>query len=277
MANKQSEQPEAEILDDEAAIRERVSKAKAANIDDSDGHVGDEYALAQAGQAGSGVIAPALDLSRTLTVKDFRLPRLKLLQGLSKECKREDNALPQGTWYLEGNREAIGKEVVIIPLFQFMHRAMMVIGQGPVCRSYDMVQGQGDPGIRCIEDNCQFKEWPKERGKGGPPCNEYYNYPSLVLIPDDDPQLGLITLGRTSTDAAKMLNSLWANSLGNEWYTAMYRLGRESQSNTKGTFFVATVTREGKTKGELLERAEQMVQTIDATAVRRAIEQDPNE
>jgi hypothetical protein len=37
------------------------------------------------------------------------------------------------------------------------------------------------------------------------------------------------------------------------------------------------VTREGKTKGELLERAEQMVQTIDATAVRRAIEQDPNE
>jgi hypothetical protein len=272
---KDTKNEETEVIDDEAAIRERVAKAKATQVDDAEGHIDDEYALAQANKSGSGTIAPALDLSRTLTVKDFKLPRLKLLQAMSKECKREDNALPHGTWYLEGNRDTLGKEAVVIPLFQYMNRSMMVPGQGPVCRSYDMIQGQGDPGILCAD--CSFKDWPKERGKGGPPCNEYYNYPVLVVIPDDDPQLGLMTLGRTSTDAAKMLNSFWANSVGNSWYTAMYRLGRELENKPKGSYYVATVTREGKTKGELLERAEQMVQTIDATAVRRAIEQDPTE
>lgn len=279
MAEKQkpqdTEATETTVVDDEEEIRKRIATAKAVDIDDEEGHVNDEYALANANKAGAGPLAPALDLSRTLTVKDFKLPRLKLLQGMSKECRRETDPLPQGQWFLEGNRDGLGNEVVIIPLFQFLHRSMMIPGQGPVCRSYDMIQGQGDPGILCAE--CTFKDWPKDRKQGGPPCNEYYNYPVLAMDDDDDPQLGLLTLGRTSADAAKLLNGFWASSLGNEWYTTTYRLGRESKSNQKGTFFVATVYREGKTKGELLDHAKQMVQTIDATAVRRAIEQDQSE
>lgn len=279
MAN--AKQPQSDLDEIEA----RVAAAKAARTDEDEGPLltasEEENEKFRMAKGRTSTLAPYQDQSRVLGIEDFYLPRLKLLQGLSKECKG-DNPKPQGHWYLEGNPDTFGPEVTIAPMFAQKSRAYLIPGRGLMCRSTDMVYGQGNPGIACAD--CVLKEWPDDDNKndphaqkrGGPPCSEVMNFPCIIVPkePGGEYQVGLLAFSRTGFKQGKLINTIHAGSMRDDYYENLIVVGRFSTSNAKGDYYVPTVTRGGLTDERTLEFARSMSPKIDSQAVSRTLEQE---
>lgn len=228
--------------------------------------------------APSNVLAlPTQDLSTTMTMEHIALPRIKLGQGQSKAVQNE--LVRSGQWYLSPDTLTLGTEFDVIFLNWKLHNAYFETGQGLLCRSYDLVQGVGNPGIEC--GKCALSQW-AEDGSGGnripPKCKLFHNYTAYVIRSEandeSDPLIGILSLGSTSTPAAKQINSAKAmrGGMTGPWYPYWYRIRSNKQEGRKGIFYVAQAQYGGKVEGELLERARDAAASLDVNIFTRSLE-----
>lgn len=278
--------PRADTPSDVDAIKERVAQAaqQTAVADEEEGPLipnstDEDHYMGQTSVSRStgGAIEPYRNRSRDLGMEHFKIPRLKLLQPLSQECKGEE-PMRHGTWYLEGDPAPLGPEIQVAPLFAFLSRTYLIPGQGQLCRSSDMVYGQGTPGIACAD--CALKDWPEKsaagEGRGGPPCSEVLNFPVVIIPTDgsDDYQLGLVGFMRTGWDAGKMINTIHLQSKREHYYDTQIKLGRFNKSGKKGDYWVPTVSRDGKTPAGVAEYAAEMAVKLDDATMDRSLSND---
>jgi hypothetical protein len=153
-----------------------------------------------------------------------------------------------------------------------------------------MLQGEGDPGILCEgtpeeratlpanKRGCPLRLWGDRNEQGRstpPPCGVNYNYPVLILDPDD-PENGptrraIISLRGSAASIAKAINTM-VTEQDMYWNEAIIELSTEEKSNNKGTFFVPTARFIGQSSGRAAERAKNFSQQVNAAAVRASVE-----
>ena len=244
--------------------------------------------VATEGRKKAGAIAlPQVDLTREVGTTDLIMPKLKICQAMSKVSRE---GIPQGNYYHSTLNEDLGKTIRIIPVDMRKNRSLFKQGTGILCRSFDMLQGEGNPGILCEGTpeeratlpekarGCPLRLWTKdeETGRNIPPqCSINYNYPVLILDPED-PEDGptkraIISFRGTGAAIAKAINTM-VTEQDLYWNEAVIKLSTEEKSNAKGTFFVPTATFVGNSKGMAAERAKRFASTINAANVRASVE-----
>jgi hypothetical protein len=212
--------------------------------------------------------------------QDIQMPRLKLLQALSQPVI--DQEAPAGNFWNSLTSEDYGVAVKVIPVLGFKNRVYLEPGKGLLCRSIDMVQGIGNPGIECAK--CQLKDWPADRGTGGPKCRESRNWVALIIGASGDtprkkgdgtppqikeldgPQFIVLQFLSMASAAAKKLNGLYLNAKitnpSAQWFDFAYLLNAGSMKNEKGTFFVPDIRPAGKTSDAEKEAAKSLLNFI---------------
>jgi len=207
---------------------------------------------------------------------DFIPPRVKVVQQMSDEAAQE-KAKP-GDFFNTLTGENYGKELRFIPILPFKQRVLLVRsekrplidfalssvgllpiadGDGLKCRSFDTIQGVGDPGVIC--ETCPLSQWD---GNVPPLCTETYNVAALNELGD------LIILGfqKSSAKVGKRLFSMTRLSAGAPW-TKTYVAKTHAEKNDKGNFFVPDVTIEGPTPTELLSVAGQWARQLGGMVI----------
>lgn len=233
------------------------------------------------------------DPTRTIEANDQIMAKLKLSQAMSKV--NTEDIVRQGNWYHSTLSENLGKAVRIIPVDMTKSRSYFVQGQGVMCRSFDMRQGEGDPGLPCegtdeeratvpeSQRGCPLRLWgdrdPETKKSSPPKCGINYNYPVLILD-SDDPENGpakraLLTLRSMGAKVAKAINSIVADA-DVRWHDVVLELGVEQMTNARGTFYVPTVKFIGYAKTqvspEIQERARRFAASVNSAAIRATIE-----
>lgn len=252
------------------------------------------------GKSNRSVALPvqAYDPARQLTERDIVMPKLKIAQGLSKVVQQRQVELNH--WYHTTRNEDLGTEVLFVPVDMRKSRSYWVVGQGVMCRSFDMLQGEGTPGILCEgeEDEyympekdrgCPLRLWTKDESTGKskkPACGINYNYAGLVLLdgtPEGRVSRALLTLRGTASKTAKDINSLVSdlsmNPLEPDWSQSIIRLKLESKTNAYGTFGVPMFEYVGPTAEypRLVEAAEAFRPTVNPNAYRATLETDQDD
>ena len=236
---------------------------------------------------GRSVALPQVDYTRQINQDDLIMPRLMLSQAMSKV--NTDDIVRQGNWYHTGANENLGKEVLIVPMDQRKSRSRMDKDTDQVvCRSLDMVQGVGDPGILCEgteeeryslpadQRGCEYRLWKRVDGRNIPPeCPIAYNFPVLI-VSDRDPEVAtfrraILTLRRTGSPAGQaIISAAYDQEL--PYHQLLFKLGVSSKTNARGqTFFAPSVELLGKAPKDFQERAERFLQNSGA-AVAMTIE-----
>lgn len=226
------------------------------------------------GTSGLRTPLPQYDPTRTLTQRDLVMARLKVSQAMSKV--NQDDIVRMGNWYHTISQENLGQTVIVVPIDMRMSRSYFVDGQGVLCRSFDMVQGEGTPGLQCdgteeerytakeSERGCPLRLWKRTEGKNiKPPCGISYNYPVLLLDPDDlaegPTRRAMLSLRGSASKTARMLNTLVTDGdrLGDlHWYEAVFELSLDTETNSRGQrYFVPTIRYLGRAEGSVAERA----------------------
>lgn len=255
--------------------------------------VGGVVASTSDGAPGRGIElpqAPGVDLTREVDQSDLIMPKLKICQAMSKVSR---SGIPQGNYYHSTLNEDLGTTIRIIPVDMRKSRSLFKTGVGVVCRSFDLLQGEGDPGILCEGTpeerrtlpakarGCPLRLWGERDPVTGksppPPCGLNYNYPVLILDPDD-PENGLtkraiISFRGTGSQIAKAINSM-VTEQDLFWNEAVIELSTEERTNWKGTFFVPTAKFTGIASGMTAEKAKRFSTTINPAMVRASVEAD---
>lgn len=212
-----------------------------------------------------------LDLgSGHLDASDLILPRIKVVQQMSAEANSDPKKADPGDFFNTLDGSSYGKSLRFIPLHPFKQRVFLAPktdekrakanaalveaglealgeGDGLLCRSLDMYQGIGDPGILCSE--CPLSKWD---GQVPPLCSETYNVAAITELGE----LIILSFAKSSAKTGKRVFSMirlkgvtsppWANT---------YEATTQRVTNEKGTFFVPDVVVAGPTPTELLNVA----------------------
>lgn len=146
----------------------------------------------------------ALTFGQThLDASNFIPPRVKIVQAMSAE--RVAGLATEGDFFNTLTSESYGPVIKFMPIQPFMNRVLLVRdekrqkveaaltartgvkgkvalseGDGLKCRSLDMIQGVGEPGIEC--GACPLSLWGE--GNVAPLCTEVYNVASLTELGD---------------------------------------------------------------------------------------------
>jgi hypothetical protein len=271
----------------------------AANSENGSGHRGGGEVAATTPSAGTSVALPMAqseDLTRKIESADIVIPKLRISQAMSKAntlaaTSGGSEGVPMGNWYQSSANKNLGKTVYFIPVDMRKSRAYFVQGQGLMCRSFDMLQGEGDPGVACegtLEEmhtlpesqrGCPLRLW---KDRVPPPCGKTYHSPGLLVSDVDGEstkaQPVLLQLRGSATPAALKINTLYVNDGGGSWPNMILELGIDSKSNTKGTFFVPTVeffdTTDAPEFARIRRRALSMADQMGAASLRSSIEDD---
>jgi hypothetical protein len=137
--------------------------------------------------------------AHTLDQSDLAMPRIMMAQAMSKAVQSDE--VEKGNWYLYPDNMQLGEKIDVVLLNMFKSLLYFEPGQGLLCRSFDLVQGVGTPGIEC--DKCPLQKWlPKEEGGGPPKCRLAYNYTAMVVGSDindeSSPLMGVLSLSSMS-------------------------------------------------------------------------------
>jgi len=185
-------------------------------------------------------------------MQDVQLPRVSVLQGLSKLVTEGSGKVGQLANSL--TKEIYGEELMFIPLFAFKSRVKFQLAKGAVCMSLNALKcsyntdGTHPIGADCL--GCVDNQWPAdgEAAKQGPPCSLVYNFP--VLNADNLKEFPVsISCMRTSTKAAKKLISM-ARITGEDFFARKYRMITKKSSSDKGEYFVSEFELVGKVTDE---------------------------
>jgi len=230
------------------------------------------------------------DPTRTLDSDDLVMPQLKICQAMSKVSR---SGIPQGHYYHSTLEEDLGATVLVVPVDMRKSRSVFKTGVGVTCRSYDLRQGEGDPGILCegtpeeirllpkTDRGCPLRLWGERDKATGrserPACGVNYNFPVLILD-RDDPENGptkraIISFRGTGAKAAKAINSM-VSEQDLLWHEAMIELSTEEATNFKGTFFVPTAKFMGIAKGMTATKAKRFADTFNPAAVKATEDSD---
>jgi hypothetical protein len=210
-------------------------------------------------------VGPDVDLTKEISAADLVMPKIRLSQAMSevfREHMRTKGAsgVAGGHWYHSTSKTDLGETLYFIPCDMRKSRALFVQGQGLMCRSFDLLQGEGDPGILCEgtyeerheypadERGCELRLWTKnEDGSNAPPkCGLTYNYTGIIVLDPEDPEKtktlsGLLQLRSASTSVAKQMNTIVMEQGEGIWRNVLLALGVEEKTNRRGTFWVPTV------------------------------------
>ena len=250
---------------------------------------------------GSAITLPQGDLSRQIGEADLVIPRLKISQGLSKvnmlfAQSRGKEGVQMGEWYHTTTGKSLGETIYFIPCDMRKSRSMFEAGRGLTCRSFDLLRGEGDPGILCEgtaeeihtvpydDRGCKFRLWSEKDGRRvPPPCGLTYNYPGFVILDPDHPDKtemlqAMLQLRSTATGAAKSINTLFSTFGGGEWHRLILEMNVESKSNTKGMFFVPQVdlfeSADEPQWARVYKRAGMFARSIGSADIRSSISPD---
>jgi hypothetical protein len=134
---------------------------------------------------------------------------------------------------------------------------------------------------------CPLRLWDrdKETGVNTPPsCGISYNYPVLILDPNDMQEgkatPAVLSLRSTASKVAKDINTIVTDGIMTEpvWHEVILRLSLEKRTNSKGTFYVPAVAYHDMTDGSVEKQAATMAASIRGSALlRRSIENDDTE
>jgi hypothetical protein len=207
------------------------------------------------------------DRSEDMEESDLVYPRLKLSQKMSKHV--DDGLAAPGDWFATIENENLGAVVELVPLSLKKNMAYLISGEGLICRSSDLIFGQGTPGdenrqrgVTCTQvegrEQCPLSLWPKDKSKGGPPCKLAYHYVVLARkYGTEDPFItAILTLTGTSSSAAKQLNAMKMQRRGKgNWFEDTYKLSSDRRTGNKGTYNVAKIERIGNTSQDVIDLA----------------------
>lgn len=251
--------------------------------------------------SGSSIALPMQqeDLTRKIDVGDLVIPKLRLTQAMSKtnmlyQTSKGSQGVQQGNWCYSTTSENLGETVYFIPVDMRKSRAMFVQGQGLMCRSFDLLNGEGDPGGPCEGSYEERLTVPADRrgcplrlwvDNAPPKCGVTYNYPGLIIreseIEDPSkakPLQAILQLRSASTGVAKAINTMVMNDGGGVWHNVIVELGVEVKSNARGTFYVPVADFYDTTDAEGFERiarrAASMARQMGNQNLRSSLEDD---
>jgi hypothetical protein len=188
----------------------------------------------------------------------------------------------------------LGQEILFVPVDWNKSRSYFVRGKGVMCRSFDLIKGEGDPGGLCEgtdeeialdpedERGCPLRLWTEnpDGGRVPPKCGEAQNYFGLILD-NADPINGpvkkvLLTFRSTATRTAKALNSIVADSESDDgeivWYNNILKLGVQSTSRNGNDYFTPTVEFWGENEGASLAKATNFAAQLSGMNLRTSLE-----
>jgi len=186
-----------------------------------------------------------------LSGQNLILPRVKIVQQMSQEFA--DKKADPGDFFNTLTGEDFGAALRFIPLFPFMQRVFIVRserkaavddrlvavglpvlpeGDGLMCRSLDMYQGIGDPGVMC--NDCPLSKW--EGRTGAPPCSETYNVAALT----ERGALIILSFARSSAKAGRKMFSMLRFEPGRPW-ARVWEAKTRLEKNDKGNFYVPDI------------------------------------
>lgn len=194
-------------------------------------------------------------------------PRVKIIQQMSAEATRDEEPAKLGDLYNTLTGENFGTKLEFIPLVPFQQRILLVRderreginlalgnsgfallseGTGLKCRSFDMYQGQGEPGLACNE--CPLRAW---EGNNPPLCTETYNVASMTMLGE----LIILSFQKSSAKVGKRVFSMIRMRPQAPW-TRVYEIRTSKVSNDKGTFAVPdVVVSQSQVPDELMSQA----------------------
>lgn len=221
---------------------------------------------------------------------DIVPPRVKIVQQMSAEAQGGKDARAEpGEFWNTLTQANYGTEVSFIPILVFKQRIFLVRrerrekadaqlgaagftelseGDGLKCRSFDMFQGIGEPGIEC--DQCPLSRWTD--GQTPPLCSETYNVAALTA---DTGELIILSFSKSSAKTGKRVFSMIRMSTAKPWSRVLHASTRQ-ETNDLGTFFVPDVRLAGDQSPapELLRQAEFWNRELGG---RQSIEVTPDE
>jgi hypothetical protein len=254
--------------------------------------------VAVSGVSGGALSLPQVDLARQIDAGDMILPKLRLTQAMSKtnllyQTTKGSQGVQQGNWCHSSSNENLGDTCFFIPVDMRKSRSLFVQGQ-VMCLSFDMLNGEGDPGGSCQGSMEEMLTMPAEnRGcplrlwndKTPPKCGMTYNFVGLILRESDiddvakaKPLTGVLQLRSASTSIAKQIITHTMQEANGVWHHMVFELGVEVKTNPRGTFYVPTVDRYDTTDApgyeRLLRQAISMARSLGNMNLRSTLEDD---
>lgn len=181
---------------------------------------------------------------------DIVYPRVKILQTQSDEVANKAGA--PGELFNTLTSENYGESLRFLPILAFKQRILLVRkerreaiddslkgaglpelgeGDGLKCRSFDMFQGRGEPGIAC--NDCPLSQW---RGNLPPLCTETYN----VAASTELGELVVLSFSKSSARTGKQAFTMMR--MGPQPpYSQVLELRTKPERNDQGNFHVAVV------------------------------------
>jgi hypothetical protein len=234
-----------------------------------------------------------VDRTRELTARDVTIPRLAVAQSMSKVV--QDGIVPLGHWYHNSRNRDLGTEVTVIPVDMQKTRSYFVGGAGVMCRSFDLEQGEGNPGVLCegtiheqntlpeAERGCALRLWGEKtqaNPSGAPLCGLSYNFTFIILEDPEDSDTrvlrGVTSFRKTQIPAAKKIITMKMEE-DLDWTDMVIRIKLGSTSNTRGTFQVPTAEWVGHaaTYPYAQERARKLARSMTPGVIRATLEATP--
>lgn len=213
-----------------------------------------------------------------LDATDFIPPRVKVVQAMSQEAV--DGKAKVGDFFNTLTGENYGAVLKFIPLTTFKNRVLIVRpekrddindaltaaglpasveGDGLQCRSLDMVQGTGTPGMECAV--CPLAEW---RGAKLPPlCSESYNITAMNELGD----LIILSFSKSAAKTGKKLISTMRMRREKPW-TNVFELSTHTEKNDRGTFAVPDFKQTPeRTDDALLRQAQAWLEVVTGRVI----------
>jgi len=191
---------------------------------------------------------------------DVKIPRLKVVQPMSKEANLESNAIVKGALYNTGTSDAYveqGQRLPIIALACGLHRATFEerkVYWRSERNSNGMIHDPASPGgarpdgvTECAA--CPDGQWTGDDKRTPPECGIQYVYPVLALTDDlqelRDPGPMMFILAKTSVPAAKQINSVakWSRL---PLYAFIFDVWTQRFENSDGIYWVVNASRREK-------------------------------
>ncbi|HEY6058723.1 MAG TPA: hypothetical protein VIV06_11860 [Candidatus Limnocylindrales bacterium] len=213
-----------------------------------------------------------------LDAGDLVMPRVKLLQAQSEEAA--DGRGKPGEFWNTLTSELYGATLRFMPILPFKQRIFLVRaerreaiddalvagglaelpdGTGLMCRSIDMIEGRGYPGIAC--DTCPLSKWD---GQKPPLCSETYNVAAMTELGD----LIILSFSKSSAKVGKSLFSMLRLSPRAAW-SRVFEISARAEKGQLGNYQVPIIrplTSEIPAP-ELLRQAETWARQLEGTVL----------
>jgi hypothetical protein len=185
---------------------------------------------------------------------DIKIPRIALAQALTPQLEESEpnyiEGLKKGDFFNTISGERFGSLVKIVPLLKFGTRILFEskdAGGGILCRSDDMKTGIGTPGGDCA--TCKFAQFGSAKnGEGkGTACNEFYNFPVLIVGADDHihpESLAVVSMKSSHIPAAQDLIAK-ARFRKAPMYTGVYSMQSKLKKFNANSAFIPVIDNAG--------------------------------